>query len=87
VAAVLRGMIGRQPEIERLGRELTIATRFTGGRSYRARSPKWATSAPTPSGGPRVTFPGISMTWFGSTSDTSASSSPMQSATAFRPPC
>lgn len=31
VAAVLRGMIGRQPEIERLGRELAIATRFTGG--------------------------------------------------------
>lgn len=31
VAAVLRGMIGRQPEVERLGRELAIATRFTGG--------------------------------------------------------
>jgi len=31
IAAVLRGMIGRQPEIDRLGRELAIATRFTGG--------------------------------------------------------
>lgn len=31
VAAVLRGMIGRQPEVERLGRELAIATRFTSG--------------------------------------------------------
>jgi sigma-B regulation protein RsbU (phosphoserine phosphatase) len=31
VSAVLRGMLGRQQEIERLGRELAVATRFTGG--------------------------------------------------------
>jgi sigma-B regulation protein RsbU (phosphoserine phosphatase) len=31
VAAVLRGMLGRQPEVDRLGRELAVATRFTGG--------------------------------------------------------
>lgn len=31
VAAMLRGMLGRQPEIDRLTRELAIATRFTGG--------------------------------------------------------
>jgi sigma-B regulation protein RsbU (phosphoserine phosphatase) len=31
VSAVLRGMLGRQQEIERLGRELAVATRFAGG--------------------------------------------------------
>ena len=31
VAAVLRGMLGRQQEVDRLGRELAVATRFTGG--------------------------------------------------------
>lgn len=31
VAAVLRGMLGRQPEVARLGRELAVATRFNGG--------------------------------------------------------
>lgn len=31
VAAVLRGMLGRQHEVDRLTRELAIATRFTGG--------------------------------------------------------
>ncbi len=38
VAAVIRGMAGRQREVDRLGRELAIATRFTGGlRSEIAR--------------------------------------------------
>ena len=31
VAAVLRGMLGRRQEVDRLGRELAVATRFTGG--------------------------------------------------------
>lgn len=31
VSSVLRGMLGRQQEIDRLGRELAVATRFTGG--------------------------------------------------------
>lgn len=31
VAAMLRGMLARQPEVDRLGRELTVATRFNGG--------------------------------------------------------
>jgi sigma-B regulation protein RsbU (phosphoserine phosphatase) len=38
IAAVVRGMAGRQHEVDRLGRELAIATRFTGGlRSEIAR--------------------------------------------------